>query len=96
MFGTPVVMNPVLMIPFVVTPLVLGTIAWFATKWGFVNQVTQIAPWTLPDQSVLTWLQDLIGEQTVLSVVLIIIATLMYLPFYKIYDNSLVVEEQGK
>lgn len=96
MFGTPVVMNPVLMIPFVVTPLVLGTIAWFATKWGFVNQVTQIAPWTLPGPIGAYMATGFDWRAAVLSVVLIIIATLMYLPFYKIYDNSLVAEEQDK
>ncbi|MDZ5034974.1 PTS transporter subunit EIIC, partial [Clostridium perfringens] len=38
-FGAPIVLNPTLIIPFITTPLVTGTLAWFATSWGLVNRV---------------------------------------------------------
>lgn len=96
MFGTPVVMNPTLMIPFITAPLVLATIAWFATSWGWVNRVSSIAPWTLPGPIGAYMATGFDWRAAVLSVVLIIIATLMYIPFFKIYDNSLLKEEQGQ
>ena len=36
------------MIPFIFAPMVLATIAWFATKLGLVSEVVFTAPWTLP------------------------------------------------
>jgi PTS system cellobiose-specific IIC component len=47
-FGTPIVLNPTLMIPFVLTPIINAIIAWFATSLGLVNRVVALAPWTLP------------------------------------------------
>ena len=47
-FGVPIVLNPILMIPFIFAPMVLATIAWFATKLGLVSEVVFTAPWTLP------------------------------------------------
>ena len=93
MFGTPVVMNPILMIPFVVTPMILGTIAWFATALGLVNKVSFIAPWTLPGPIGALMATQFDIRASILSVILIVIATLIYIPFFKIYDNSLLAEE---
>ena len=47
-FGTPIVLNPILIPPFIIAPLVNGVIAWVATSAGLVNKVTVNAPWTLP------------------------------------------------
>ena len=43
-FGVPIVLNPILMIPFIFAPMVLATIAWFATKLGLVSEVVFTAP----------------------------------------------------
>ena len=37
-FGAPIVLNPVLMIPFIITPMLSATIAWIATSLGLVNR----------------------------------------------------------
>lgn len=95
MFGTPVVMNPILMIPFIVAPMVLGTIAWFATKLDLVNRVSIIAPWTLPGPIGAFIATNNDWRAIVLSLILIVIATIIYIPFFKIYDNSLLAEEKG-
>lgn len=95
MFGTPVVMNPVLMIPFIFAPLILGTIAWFATILGFVNKVSFIAPWTLPGPIGAWMATGYDWRAAVLSVILIVVATLIYIPFFIVYDNSLLAEEEG-
>ena len=94
-FGAPIVLNPILMIPFMVTPLVLATIAWFATKLGFVNPVTTIAPWTLPGPIGALLATNFDWRAMVLNIVLIVIAFLIYFPFFKVYDQKLLEEEQG-
>lgn len=94
-FGAPIVLNPILMIPFMVTPLILATIAWFATSWGLVNPVTTIAPWTLPGPIGALLATNFDWRAMVLNVVLIVISFLIYFPFFKVYDQKLLDEEQG-
>lgn len=95
-FGAPIVLNPILMIPFILTPMVCAVIAWIATNLGLVNRVVAIAPWTLPGPigAYLATGGDWRGA--VLSVVLIVLSVFMYLPFFTLYDNKLLKEEQGE
>lgn len=92
-FGAPIVLNPILMIPFILTPMVCATIAWVATSLGLVNRVVALAPWTLPGPigAYLATGGDWRGA--VLSVVLILVSVAMYLPFFTLYDNKLLKEE---
>lgn len=95
-FGTPIVLNPVIMIPFIVAPLIMATIAWFATTLGLVNPVVVLAPWTLPGPIGAYFATGGDWRATVLSAILITLSVVMYYPFFRIYDNNLLVEEQGK
>ncbi|MGL4741331.1 MAG: PTS sugar transporter subunit IIC [Sarcina sp.] len=94
-FGAPVVLNPILIVPFIATPMVLATIAWFATSMGLVNSVVVLAPWTLPGPigAFLATGGDWRGA--VLNIICIIISVIMYYPFVKLYDKKLLAEEQG-
>lgn len=95
-FGAPIVMNPMLVIPFIVAPLVNATIAWTATQIGLVNHVVATAPWTLPGPigAFLACGSD--WRAAVLSIVLIIVSTLIYYPFFKMYDKSLQEQEKAE
>jgi len=92
-FGMPIVLNPVLMIPFMIAPMVMAIIAWFATSIGLVTPTYAIAPWTLPAPigAFIATGGDWMG--VVLGLVNIAIATLIYLPFIKVYDTSLLKQE---
>lgn len=87
-FGTPIVLNPILIIPFILTPMVGGTIAWFATQFGLVNKVIFTAPWTLPGPIGAYLATGGDWRAVVLNVLLIILSVAMYYPFVKIYDNN--------
>jgi len=89
----PIVLNPILMIPFMIAPLVMAIIAWFATSIGLVNPTYAIAPWTLPAPigAFIATGGDWMG--VVLGLVNIAIATFIYIPFIKVYDASLVKQE---
>lgn len=95
-FGTPIVLNPILIIPFVITPGVLATIAWFATKFDLVNRVYFLAPWTLPGPIGAYLATGGDWRAAVLNVILILVSLAIYYPFFRIYDNSLLAEEQGE
>lgn len=92
-FGTPMVMNPTLMIPFIFAPIANSLIAWFATSAGLVNRVVATAPWTLPGPIGAFLATNSDWRAAVLSIVLITLSTLIYLPFFKMYDKQMLDEE---
>lgn len=48
-FGTPIVMNPLLLVPFFLTPMITGTLLYFLLYTGILPMFTGvIAPWTVP------------------------------------------------
>ncbi|MGL4773444.1 MAG: PTS sugar transporter subunit IIC [Clostridium sp.] len=94
-FGMPVVLNPILIIPFIVTPMVCATIAWFATKLDLVSAVTVTAPWTLPGPIGAFLATNGDWRASVLNILLIIVSIIIYLPFVKMYDKKLLEEEQA-
>lgn len=95
-FGMPVVLNPMLIIPFMLAPIVLAVISYVVTVIGWVTPTSVIAPWTLP--APIGGLISAGGDwmAVVLILVNIGIATLIYLPFVKLYDKKLLREEQGE
>lgn len=47
-FGLPIVLNPILMIPFILTPIVNIVVGYLAISTGFMNPVGYTVPWTTP------------------------------------------------
>lgn len=80
LFGLPIVLNPILFIPFILTPMVNVTIAFFVTKWGWVPAATVVAPWTTPPV-INGFLVTQSWTGAVLSLALIVISVCIYLPF---------------
>ncbi|MGM9960645.1 MAG: PTS sugar transporter subunit IIC [Allobaculum sp.] len=93
-FGAPIVLNPMLIIPFVVAPICNAIIAYSLTAMGMVNHVVATAPWTLPGPigAFLACGND--WRAAVLNIALILLDTLIYYPFFKMYDNKLLQEEK--
>lgn len=79
-FGLPIVLNPILFVPFILTPMVNVSIAYFATKAGLVPAATVAAPWTTPP-IINGWLVTQSISGAILSIVLIAVAVLIYTPF---------------
>ncbi|MGE6720369.1 PTS sugar transporter subunit IIC [Peribacillus frigoritolerans] len=92
-FGMPIVLNPVLIIPFIITPLIGATLAYIATSIGLVNPTYVMVPWTLPAPigAYLSTGGD--WRAIVLVMVNLTISVLIYLPFFKMYDKKLLVQE---
>lgn len=82
-FGMPIILNPVLAIPFVITPVVTGTIAYFATLYGFAGKAVLMVPWTTPPL-INAWVSTAGSMGAVMTqLVCIIISVFIYLPFVK-------------
>ena len=80
-FGLPIMLNPIMAIPFIITPLVTGTIAYFLTAVGFADVLVFAIPWTTPP-ILSAWLASG-GSMTAVITQLICIAVsiLIYIPF---------------
>lgn len=83
-FGMPIMLNPILAIPFIITPLVAGSIGYFATAAGFAGKAVVMVPWTTPPL-INAWLSTAGSMGAVVTqLICILTAVLIYLPFVKI------------
>lgn len=88
LFGLPVVANPVLAVPFIVAPLVCGTVAYFATAWGFVGKAFIEAPWVMP-----CFLGAYLSTSDIRAVLLLLVnfalSYMIWAPFITAYEHRL-------
>jgi len=92
-FGSPIVMNPVLFFPFVFAPMFNSAVAWFATSSGLISKVISLVPWTSPAPIGAAWGAGWVMANGLLVVALIVLDLLIYLPFFKVYEKQLLVQE---
>ncbi len=95
-FGLPVVMNPMVLIPWVLAPAVTVIISYLAIAAGIVPRPIGITVvWTTP-----VFLSGWIGTGSImgglLQLVNLAISTLIWFPFIKALDNSYLKEEQAE
>ncbi|GED82085.1 hypothetical protein LCU01_09930 [Latilactobacillus curvatus] len=88
-------MNPILFIPYIATPMVIVTIAYFATSTGLVPAATVIPPWVTPPIigrviATVSW------QGGVLAAVNLLVSVLIYLPFIKIATDMALKEEAAR
>lgn len=93
-FGAPIVMNPILGIPFILVPMINATIAWFAFKVGLVQSIVAMVPWTTPAPLAAFLASNLNIINLLLSVGLIALSAVVYYPFVKVYEKSLIEQER--
>lgn len=95
-FGFPIVMNPIMMIPFIATPMILGASSYLLMKAGIIGKIVFLVPWTIP---------PVIGPYlatngnipaAIWSVFTILISYLIYLPFFKIVEKRQLLIEAGE
>ena len=92
-FGLPVVLNPLIVIPFILTPLVNTILSTIATLIGLIPYTTGAAlPWTTPF-FFSGWLSTGSIVAGLFQIVLIIIGMGIYYPFFKVIDKQYLHEE---
>lgn len=94
-FGAPVMLNPFLVIPFILGPVVTTIISYTAMSMNIVGRPVILAPWTFPAPiGAFLSTNGSLGA-VVLCLANIVIATLIYFPFFKAYEKKLLNEEGG-
>ncbi|MGG3469191.1 PTS sugar transporter subunit IIC [Neobacillus pocheonensis] len=92
-FGLPIVLNPIMLIPFLLTPIVMLFVGYFAMSSGLVPYTngTNI-PWTTPP--IIAGFLVSGWKGAVLNVIQIIISAAIYYPFFKSVDRMALKNEQ--
>lgn len=93
LFGAPLVLNPVFFVPFIAAPILNVWIFKFFVEVLGMNSFSYVLPWTTPGPLGLILGTGFAGMSFVLAVVLIVVDTLVYYPFFKVYDNQILAQE---
>lgn len=96
MFGTPIVLNPLMFLPFVFGTSLLGTMyGYILTRIGWVSPAIIQIPWTTPPliQPFLATGGD--WRAVVAQAILIVIMTFIWYPFAKLWEKRMVEMEMA-
>lgn len=92
LFGLPLVYNPFMAVPFFLAPMASAGIAYVAIKLHLVAPMIVQAPWPTP-----IGIGAFIGsgdpKAIILAIVCVLVASIIYFPFFKYYDKKLRKEE---
>lgn len=92
-FGFPIVLNPMMMIPFVLSNVTVGVVTYAAIWSGLVPYINGVnLPYTIP--VVISGFMLCGWRGALLQVVLLLITGLIYYPFFKAQDKQAYLEEQ--
>lgn len=93
LFGFPIVLNPYMFIPFIVAPLIAGILTYSSIYFGLVPCFTGVlAPWTTPP--IISGFLVASWQGAVLQIVIMLVSTALYAPFFKLQDRQYLKEEQ--
>lgn len=93
-FGLPIVLNPIMIIPFILTPVVNTVLAMLATMSGFMPITTGVQlPWTTPI-GFSGYLVTGSFNAVIVQFALLVINMLIYYPFLKLLDKKYLDEER--
>ena len=87
-FGLPLVLNPIMMIPFIIAPLISASIGYFATYIGFAGAACIDVPWTTP-----VFINSYLATggsvgAVITQLICLIVCILIYLPFVKMANKE--------
>lgn len=95
LFGAPIVLNPVFFVPFILAPIVNVWIFKFFVDTLGMNSFTANLPWTTPAPLGMLLGLNFQVKAIILIFVLIIVDTLIYYPFFRVYDEEILEEERS-
>lgn len=85
-YGLPIIFNPYYLVPFLLSPVLSGVISYAAFSWSLVPLTTHQVDWTTP-----IFLSGYVTtgsfQGVLLQLVCLLMTTLLYLPFVRIYHK---------
>lgn len=93
LFGAPLVLNPVFFIPFILTPIINVWIFKVFVDFLKMNGFVYFLPWTAPGPIGLILGTAFHPLSFLLAILLLVVDTMIYYPFFKVYDREILIEE---
>lgn len=94
LFGLPIVLNPTMLVPFILVPTINIVISYFAMAMNFVPICSGVnIPWTTP--LVISGLLATNWVGALLQAALLVLGVFIYMPFIKILDKQYLQEEMS-
>ncbi len=96
LFGAPIIMNPVFFIPFLITPMFNVCCYKFFVQVLHMNALFNTLPWTVPAPIGIVVSSGFAPLSFVYVLLALVVDVLIWLPFFRYYDNDLYKQEQAK
>lgn len=93
--GIPILFNPIFFIPFLFVPMISSTIAYLAVYFELVPMVSTTVTWTTPMLFSGYYATGSIAG-SILQLVIITVGTLCYIPFIKLFEEKIRLEEVNR
>ena len=95
LFGAPIVLNPIFFVPFIFTPIVNVWIFKFFVDTLNMNSFSANLPWVTPGPLGIVLGTNFQVLSFILAGLLVVVDTLIYYPFVKVYDEQVLEEERS-
>ncbi len=96
-FGIPIMLNPVLLIPFLLSTVITASMGYLASITGFISYYNPIIgmglPWTTP--KMFASLLSMGWQGFALRIICLVVMVFVYLPFIKALDRKELEKEKG-
>ena len=93
-FGLPIVLNPLILVPFLLTPLVNILVSYFSMLSGLVPYCSGVnLPWTTPP--IISGFLVTGWRGGLLQLILVCVGVMIYIPFVKMIDKQYLNEEKA-
>ena len=92
-FGLPIVLNPIMMLPYIVVPMVLTASTYLLMAYDIIGKPFVSIPWTTPPIIAHYLLTGGDWRAAVWGVVEIVIMLIIYYPFVKAFEKKRLAEE---
>lgn len=93
-FGVPMVLNPLMMLPLIVTPLMLCTCSWLLMTFGIIARPVFQVPWTMPPVFNAYFATGGNLPAAIWSGCMVVVSALVYFPFFRLMERKQLLQEQ--
>jgi PTS system cellobiose-specific IIC component len=94
-FGTPIILNPIMLIPWFLSQPIIMTIVYVAAKLNLVTKAYVLPPWTTPVPIYQYIMTGGDFRSVILAVIVFCVSAALYYPFFRIWEKHLLEQESG-
>lgn len=94
LFGGPLILNPIFMIPFIISPIINVWIFKFFVEVLGMNSMVALMPWTTPGPIGAFISTGFAPLSLLMMAIILAVDFAIYYPFFKVYDKQILMQEE--